>query len=279
MNKKYMHRIETLPEEREYIEEKILEIKNIYNTRILGLIHKNNISLIDTLMITNHGGINHYYTRLNINHNEFNKELISVFDKTIYGVGYIGSDIDVNQNLLAFRYWKSLLHYTKQSKNKYTICPSFKNFTLFCQWFYTNYFSIGEDMLLVCDLKNIKCKHFDHNTSCFINRRLYYFLKARDTGTSSAPNGCYRLHGNNYCWSAQYLKYDTRKSICIGTYKNKETAFMNYKTVKEREIKKIVSNLLRYSTIKNNPIAYEIYNKYCYNWDVLEYYDRFHVGL
>lgn len=171
------------------------------------------------------------------------------YDKSIYGVGYIGEGVYSCTNTpKIYNTWNSMLARCYNPKNKnhinaYKDCKvdeRFHNLQDFGLWFDENYYEVGnERMTLDKDILYKGNKIYSPDTCIFTPIRINNLF-----GNNSIRRGEY-LKGVTFCKRAQkYMarcwiidENNNRKNIGLGYYETEIEAFNAYKTFKEQYIK------------------------------------------
>lgn len=177
--------------------------------------------------------------------------IISPYDKTICGVGYLGEgiySIKIN-NILSKEYkeWYSMINrcYSdkyKSNKPTYKCCSvseEWHNFQNFAKWFHENYYKVeSEQMNLDKDILYKGNKIYSPNTCVFVPRNINLLFIKSDASRGEYPIGVnFNKKDNNYM--ARCCTNDGKRDI-IGLYTTPEEAFYDgYKPFKEKVIKKV----------------------------------------
>lgn len=200
---------------------------------------------------------------------QFSKgEILNVYDKTVYKVGYIGegkykTKVN-NKQTIQYEHWKGMLRrcYDEKSlkKNKTyigkTVCDEWLNFQNFAMWFDENYYEVeNETMCVDKDILTKGNKIYSQQTCLIVPSRINSLFIKCDNSRGDNPLGVRK----------NYNKYDARcsthkKSVYLGIYRTKEEAFEHYKEFKENYIKKVADSY-------KGKIPKILYNA-MYNWKV-----------
>jgi hypothetical protein len=172
----------------------------------------------------------------------------SRFDKSVYGVGYLGdgkykSKIDgkiSNQ----YSTWVSIMErcYSSYSSERYpsyknsTVCDEWHNFQNFGKWYDENHYEIeGEKMELDKDILHKKNKIYSPTNCIFVHKRLNLLLVKKEASRGDMPIGvCFYKRDQNY---QADCKDENGKSVHLGRYNSPESAFNAYKSFKEKTIR------------------------------------------
>lgn len=184
------------------------------------------------------------------------------YQPNVYGVGYVGEGKYLkyvnNKNTKAYNLWNGMLQrcYSKEYQEKKptyagtTVCREWHNFQVFAKWFYekSNY---QEGWHLDKDLLSPKVKVYSSDTCIFIPLALNSFLTNIKLNNTSGYTG---VHFNKYKnkWEASIHRNGKQK--CLGAYKNKQIAALQYKLARKKEAdkwKKEMMGILPQQVINN----------------------------
>ena len=130
----------------------------------------------------------HKYKTICYNHNFKRGVIKNPYDKTAYGIGYIGEGIyktgrdGDNYPTREYTSWKNLMRrcYSEKDKEKYpayygicTVCEEWHNFQVYAKWYYENYYEIGNGRMHLD--KDILVKDntlYSPKTCCFVPQRI-----------------------------------------------------------------------------------------------------------
>ena len=166
------------------------------------------------------------------------------YDITVYGVGYLGvGKYNAGENAThtkAYRYWNVLLercydpkyHKDHPRYKDCTVCEEWKCFQNFAEWFYSNYYDIGEGRMHLD--KDIIChgnKEYRPDKCIFVPQRinLIFMSKRRK---NNLPTGIY-LSNNKQKYHVSY------GGIPQGTYSTLEEAAAVHTREKLKHIKNV----------------------------------------
>jgi hypothetical protein len=217
-----------------------------------------------------------YKTRVSCNYGNFKKGKVkNPYDKTVYGVGYIGkgkykvSRKDGKQTN-AYMTWQSMIRrcYDPYFLNKNStyidcyVCEEWHDFQNFAEWYYKNYYEIENDKM--CLDKDILCKNnkiYSSETCVFVPHRINILFVKHGNARGEYPIGISynkkkkRLHVQCHIYRKGETKY-------LGSFPLNRPfqAFYIYKTFKEKYIKQIAEEYKGMIPIKlyNAMYAYEV---------------------
>lgn len=162
------------------------------------------------------------------------------YDRTVYGVGYIGSGKykpSINkQNTQEYNLWKNMLErcYCEKRRNRAKsyfdceVCEEWHNFQNFARWFHENYFEcdcrLHVDKDIIKPGNRIYCPEF-----CLLVPQKLNALFVNRPNNRNLPNGIYKVS------KGYFAKYNNKD---LGVYKTIEEAFGKYALEKKSEIVK-----------------------------------------
>lgn len=176
----------------------------------------------------------------------------SPYDKTIYGIGYIGEgDYFPYMNKIptrAYKYWNSMIlrcYDKKYTKDKPTyedksVCEEWHNFQNFAKWFDENYYECNneKEMQLDKDILFKGNKVYSPDTCVFVPNRINALFTKRQNDRGNCPIGVtYNSKTNKYISRCNCID----KRVNIGSFNTPEEAFYKYKEFKEDYIKKVAN--------------------------------------
>ncbi|KON87482.1 hypothetical protein AF332_12020 [Sporosarcina globispora] len=176
----------------------------------------------------------------------------SSYDKTIYGVGYIGiGDYKVTENgkyTRQYNAWSSMMQrcYSKahlKRQSSYIGCKvaeEWHNFQNFAKWYDENYYEAnGERMHLDKDILTKGNKVYSPETCIFAPHFINcLFIRSRSR-RGDLPIGVYFCDKNLINKYGCQCSSEFGKQTKLGYYSTPEEAFRVYKTFKEKVIKNI----------------------------------------
>jgi hypothetical protein len=171
------------------------------------------------------------------------------YDKTIYGVGFLGEGefkayISTQTPTIEYKLWSRVMErcycdsYLKK-RPSYIGCSvdqrwySFQNFA---KWYGENYYEVEDEMMhLDKDILVKGNKIYSPETCVFVPARINMLFTKSNAKRGMFPigvslyNGRYKAYSNN----------SKGKKVTIGSYDSIEEAFHSYKTFKEKVIKEV----------------------------------------
>lgn len=177
-------------------------------------------------------------------------EVKNPYDKTIYGIGYIGEGEhkanENNKNTPQYSIWRSMLQrcYDDEFHKKYptykdcTVTEEWLNFQNFTEWYIDNYYEVDKGrMNLDKDMLIKGNKIYSPETCIFVPQKVNLLIVKNDAIRGDLPIG---IH-----FEKQTNKYKAQCKIGNGQVKNLgrfdtiEDAFLVYKKFKEKYIKQV----------------------------------------
>lgn len=183
-----------------------------------------------------------------------NGEVQSVYDKTFYGIGYIGEGVyktSINNcHTKEYSIWKDILRrcYDEEHRDKsptykdVIICDEWHNFQNFAKWYDNNYYQIDNYRMQVeKDIIN-KGNRIYSPENCvivpeFINN---LFIQQKST-RGEYPIGV-SMCNNRLRARLKKLINGKQKEFHLGYFDTPEQAFEKYKFEKEKHIKEVAEN-------------------------------------
>ena len=172
---------------------------------------------------------------------------------SVYGVGFIGvgkfNPFDENgKPTRCYLTWKNMLmrcydskyHEKEPTYKGCTVCTEWHNFQVFAEWYYKNYYEVGnnERMNLDKDILNKGNKIYSPNTCIFVPQFINSLFVKRHNDRGECPIGVCK-HGDKF--RARLSKGDG-KQIHLGIFNTPNEAFFTYKQEKEEYIKEVAEN-------------------------------------
>lgn len=172
----------------------------------------------------------------------------NVYDRTVYGVGYLGENNKngVTKQTEQYIVWSSMIQrcYNEHRRNKY---PSYKgcivteewhNFQNFITWYDQNYYEVNDEVMqLDKDILSKGNKVYSPDLCIFVPKRINNLFLKCDSSRGDLPIGV-TFHNINNNYMAQ-CRNGTGKLIHMGSYDSVEVAFLAYKHFKEKLIKEV----------------------------------------
>lgn len=179
------------------------------------------------------------------------------YDKTTYGVGYLGEGkykISENKNrTLAGVAWDSMMErcYSSKFKEKHPnyidsyVCEEWHCFQNFAEWFYNNYYKINGQRMEVENnilLKNNKkyCPEYSIISPQRINNLFVKMNNSKDRG-KYCIGVTYNKQRNKYVGQYSYIDINGKYKRVSKDFKTEEEAFEFYKKNKEEYIKRVAN--------------------------------------
>ncbi|MED3562341.1 AP2 domain-containing protein [Bacillus xiapuensis] len=175
-------------------------------------------------------------------------EVVNPYDKTVYGVGYIGegkyNTRKDGKDAPQYTTWKNMLQrcYRIKYHQKYptytdcAVSEEWYNFQNFATWYDNNYYEVeGERMCLDKDILNKHNKIYSPDNCIFVPQSINLLFVKNDAIRGDLPIGVnFHKARNNYM---ARCKNRNRKTIYIGSFNDPIRAFQAYKMCKEELIK------------------------------------------
>lgn len=183
-----------------------------------------------------------------------NGKIKSPYDKSVYGVGYIGEGKykirENGKNTRVYDTWHNMLRrcYDEKEHKKhptYINCKAsenFLNFQEFGEWDSENYYEIeGEKMELDKDILVKHNKIYSPDTCIYVPHTINMLFVKRDSKRGKSVIGTFHLVNGKYKSYCSLLNPETGKSKqeYLGHYETQEKAFEVYKYYKEKNIKQV----------------------------------------
>ena len=190
----------------------------------------------------------HYIKRNNTYNNFVRGQIKNPYDKTLYGIGYIGHGRykpSINkQNTPAYNQWVSMLErcYCEKRRHrtkayvKCEVCKEWLNFQNFAEWYYENYYQIDDDIMQIDkDILEKGNKIYSPDTCVFVNNKINSIFTKHDGIRGEYPIGVFKRENGKFGASVSI----NGKQHKLGIFNTVEDAFNSYKIAKENEIKRI----------------------------------------
>lgn len=171
------------------------------------------------------------------------------YDKTIFGVGYIGiGKYDIYDNCIkrrSYQTWQNMLKrcYDNKTQNKQStyigcvVCGEWHNYQNFAEWYDKNYYELdGCRMHLDKDILGNGCKIYSPETCIFVPQRINMLFVAKSKSCDcDLPTGITRTF-----LSDGTIKYNSMyNGKHIKTFDNLSDALYNYNLKKKEHIKQV----------------------------------------
>lgn len=195
--------------------------------------------------------------RVKAQYGQFKKgNIVSLNDKTLYKVGYIGcGEYRIQKDgkcTPAYVKWKHMLGrcYNEeiQSDNRCktykncTVCEEWHNFQNFAKWFDENYYECDEELNLDKDILIKNNRVYSPETCILVPQRINQLFVRQKSTRGDYPIGVnYHKRDNVFRAYCSVFDKDNKKfkQKHLGNSKTPEDAFLKYKTFKEEYIKQV----------------------------------------
>ena len=195
----------------------------------------------------------------------------SPYDKTIYGIGYIGEgEYSRTKNNEVYKKWFGMLArcYDPYELNKNptyincTVCKEWHNLQNFAKWYEENYYEIpNESMELDKDILIKGNKIYSPQTCIFVPHNINCLFIKNNSLRGDLPIGV-GFHKRDCKFYAQcnFIKGEKKKRGWLGYFDSEEEAFTCYKNFKEKYIKQVADEY-------KDLIPIELYEA-MYRWEI-----------
>lgn len=201
------------------------------------------------------------------------------YDRTVQGIGCLGiGEYKCSKNgkaTRAYSAWASMLRRVKDKHwiNTYypsyaniEVCEEWKDFECYAEWFYSNYWSAGDQLMVVDKDVLLKGNRLYAPDRCLIipqrlNKMFEFQTKIKDDGLPVGVN--HNKKTNRYEVTCNQFG---KTSTYIGSFIDSEDAFMAYRAFKQNEIKK---QIYKYKDIAPKKVFDAIWN-YKIEWNRLK---------
>lgn len=171
------------------------------------------------------------------------------FDRTVEGIGYLGTGKYTVKNKYVYTQWKSMLQrcYSKRELIKrptykdVTVCEEWHNFQNFAKWYEENYYCIRNDrMELDKDILHKGNKIYSPETCIFVPKYVNTLFVKNNMTRGEFPIGVsYDKDRNMFSSQCTITKEGKRINKRIGRFNTPIEAFNAYKKFKEQYIKQV----------------------------------------
>lgn len=192
------------------------------------------------------------------------------YDKSVYGVGYVGEGIYKpkfnKERTPEYSAWQGLLkrcydekyHKKQPTYIECTVAEEWHNFQEFARWFNENYYEVdGQRMCLDKDILIKGNKVYSQETCIFVPQNINNLFTKRESQRGDLPIGV-TFHKKSNKFTSQVN--NGSGLVYLGLFENKYDAFRTYKTYKENIIKDIAEkykNIIP-EILYNSLIHYEV---------------------
>jgi hypothetical protein len=177
-------------------------------------------------------------------------EVRNVYDKSIFGIGYIGDGKYKpslnNKDTHQYRKWYGMLercydpkcHEKQPTYKGCSVAEEWHNFQHFAAWYDENYYELnGQRMELDKDILVKGNKIYSPETCVFVPQKINALFTKNDVNRGELPIGVNKS-GNNYRARCMDGNGDDKR-VSLGNFKTPVEAFMAYKLHKEKYLKEI----------------------------------------
>lgn len=201
------------------------------------------------------------YEKNTQNANIYRGNIYNPYDKSVSGVGFIGSD-SLNSKSEGYNTWQHMIRRCYDGKycidnptyKNVTVCKEWHNFSNFYEWYEENYphhidginFELDKDLLSQED----EYKSYSPQNCIFLPKKVNSFLINKQSHNSTGAIGVHWCNRDKK-YLVQIKDYDLDKRIVIGRFKSLEEADICYK---ERRIKNC-------ETIKDYMRQFDLYDE------------------
>lgn len=198
--------------------------------------------------------INDTYNREHITYRDFTKDIVTVFDRNICGVGYIGlgkykpsyiNDKGKITPTKTYDAWRSMIRICYGNLNncksyKYVdVCEEWHNFQNFAKWYEENYYEFRNEIMQVDkDILVHNNKVYSPDTCLIVPNRINAMFIKNKSKRGKYPIGVYKYGSKETPYTAQCSDIELGMQKRLGEFKTPEEAFYAYKTYKESYIKR-----------------------------------------
>lgn len=194
------------------------------------------------------------YEKNTQNTNIYRGSISNPYDKSIYGIGFIGSET-LNSKSEGYNIWQHMIrrcydenyHIKHPTYKNVTVCKEWHNFSNFNNWYEKNYpycvdgidFELDKDLLS----QVVEYKSYSPQSCIFLPKKVNSFLINKQSHNSTG------VIGVNWCnrdkkYLVQIRDYDLNKRVVVGRFDSLEEADKCYK---EHRIKncEVIKNYMR----------------------------------
>lgn len=178
-------------------------------------------------------------------------EIRNVYDKSVYGVGYIGegeykSKIN-GKRTPQYATWRSMIarcydekyHEKQPTYIHCSVSPEWHNFQNFAKWYDENYYEVdNQRMELDKDILIKGNKVYSSENCVFVPKNINGLFIKCNASRGDLPIGVH-FHKENNKFIARCMNGTGGNRIHLGSFTSPEEAFFAYKSYKEKLIKQI----------------------------------------
>lgn len=164
------------------------------------------------------------------------------YDKSLYGVGYMGvgkfssRNSEIKKPSDEYEVWTGMMGRCYHDKEKYpaycgvtTVCEQWHCFQNFAKWFDDNKYEVNERLHIDKDILYPNCHIYSPET-CILTPQRINMLFSNKPNSRGLPNGIFKIKSG---YRAEY------QGIKIGRYSTLDEAYDAYSTAKENNIKEV----------------------------------------
>lgn len=185
-----------------------------------------------------------------------NGSVSNPYDKTVYGIGYLGTGkyvSSVNKNRTKdYEYWIYMMKrcYDEEHRCKYPtyidceVCEEWLNFQNFAEWFHKNWYKIKDERMEIDkDILHKGNKIYSPETCVFVPSRINVLFTKADKVRGKYPIGVYfKKSSNKFASQLSMLGKNGKSQKYLGSFNTSLQAFEVYKIEKEKYIKQIADD-------------------------------------
>lgn len=179
-----------------------------------------------------------------------NKNIVSPYCKTVYGVGYLGEGeyptFINSKKTKCYMTWTDMIRrcYVIEENKHVTyrdceVCEEWHNYQTFAQWYDENYYEVGNElMMLDKDILVKGNKIYSPETCIYVPSRINNLFTKTNAKRGNLPIGV-GIHQGKYKAHMSKLVDGKKQMRYYGNYNTPEEAFECYKQIKEEYIKEV----------------------------------------
>lgn len=207
----------------------------------------------------------HHYIKKGNSYVNFKKgNIFNPYDKTAYGVGYLGVGRfktvecdNPHKSTTVDRAWRNMLRrcYYAKTSNEFptyygicTVCDEWHDFQNFAEWYENNYIEVKGRLHIDKDILYPGNKEYSPEKCMLVPQRIN-MLFVNHPNDSGLPSGITKVKNDRF-----KAEYNAKQ---LGYYTTFKEAFVSYKKAKEEAIKRIAED---YKTIISEKLYYALIN-------------------
>lgn len=179
-----------------------------------------------------------------------NKNIVSPYCKTVYGVGYLGEGdypAFINQKKTrCYMAWTDMIKrcYDENDTKHITykdceVCEEWHCYQNFAQWYQDNYYEVNNELMnLDKDILIKGNKIYSPETCIYVPARINNLFTKSNASRGNLPIGV-SIHQGHYKAHMSKLINGKKQTKYYGKYDTPEKAFEHYKQIKEEYIKEV----------------------------------------